>query len=216
MNYVGIDQSLSSTGVTIMKEGEKPSFHSIVPDKENNRGVKRLSFISNCILNILKDIKGDFIVCREDYAYGGKGNVFSLGELGGCIDMKLYESINKYSVSNVRYYSIPINSWKLLVFGNGSVKKDTEYLLKVFNKTGVQFKCDDMADSYMIMLAIKKMHEFNFEKLTIKEKFGMLSSDIRKKNKITETNIKNIEKIKFIDLVNKTLDEYLIFSGGVK
>lgn len=216
MNYVGIDQSLSSTGVTIMIEGKEPSFHSITPDKENNRGVRRLSFISNSVLSLIKDIKGDFIVCREDYAYGGKGNVFSLGELGGCIDMKLYESINRYSSSNVRYYSIPINSWKLLIFGNGAVKKDTEYLLKVYNKTGIQFKCDDIADSYMIMLAIQKMHNFDFSKLSVKEKFGMISSDVRKKNKITEANIKNIERTKFIELVNKTLDEYLIFSGGKK
>lgn len=215
MRYIGIDQSLSSTGVTVLKEGEEPSFFRIVPPKEFSVGVKRLSYITDEIRKIVSKIDDDLIIAREDYAYAGKGFAFSLGELGGCIDMKLYESINKNSRWRVKYFSIPSNTWKLLILGNGAVKKDTKYLLTVFNKTGKSFTSDDVADSYMICLAIKKMHWFDFDKLTDKEKFGMISSHIRKKSKITEATIKKlIDSSIFKNYVNQTLEEFLVFTGG--
>ena len=67
---------------------------------------------------------------------GAKGDVFNLGELGGCIDLVLYNKVNMNSSSKVKYYCIPPNSWKLLVLGSGQVKKDTQYLLTVYDKTG--------------------------------------------------------------------------------
>lgn len=211
---IGIDQSLSNTGISIIKRGEKPLYFSIKTG--NMRGIDRLSYITKEIIKIISDcckdnVGSNIVICREDYAYGAKGDVFNLGELGGCIDLIIYNSVNKVSDSRIKYYKIPPNSWKLLVLGSGQVKKDTQYLLKAYEKTGEKFDNDNIADSYMIALAIEKMINNDTSGMTIKSKFGMISSSIRKKNKITEKNIGRIESDKFNNLVSETLKEYLIF-----
>lgn len=213
---IGIDQSLSNTGVSVIKRGEKPLYFSIQTGQM--RGVVRLDYITREIIKIISDcckdnVGSNIVICREDYAYGAKGDVFNLGELGGCIDLVIYNSVNRNSDSRVKYYKIPPNSWKLLVLGSGQVKKDTQYLLTVYDKTGEKFDNDNIADSYMIALAIDKMIENNTSDMTIKCKFGMISSSIRKKNKITERNIGSIDNNVFNRLVNDTLKEYLIFES---
>ena len=216
MIVIGIDQSLSNTGVSVVKRGEKPLYFSITTG--SLRGVERLDDIVKKLVDIIslvckENVGEDIIICREDYAYGAKGDVFNLGELGGCIDLTLYNKVNRNSSSKVKYYCIPPNSWKLLVLGSGQVKKDTQYLLTVFNKTGEKFDNDNVADSYMIALAIEKMIGGFSEEMTSKCKFGMLSSSIRKKNKITEKNINSLDKEIFNKLVLETLKEYLIFES---
>ena len=136
-----------------------------------------------------------------------------MGELGGAIDLTIFRSVNKgLKTKTLSYYTVPINSWKLLVLGNGAVKKDTQYLLKVFEKTKMRFDNDNIADAYMISLAMLKMIDYDFDKLTVKEKFGMISSSVRKKNKITEKNISSTEKERFEKMVGETFKEYLVFS----
>ena len=211
---IGIDQSLSNTGVSIVKRGEKPLYFSIQPN--SLRGVERLSYITKELIGIIsnycKDNKDtNLVICREDYAYGAKGDVFNLGEIGGCIDLMIYNSTDRNSESKVKYYKIPPNSWKLLVLGSGQVKKDTQYLLTVYDKTGEKFNNDNIADSYMIAVAIDKMIRNDISGMSIKSKFGMISSSIRKKNKITERNINSVSEDDFKRLVNETLNEYLIF-----
>ena len=211
---IGIDQSLSNTGLSIIKRGEKPLFFSIFTDKL--RGVIRLSFIVDNILKIISeniDLNGDnkIIICREDYSYGSKGDVFNLGELGGCIDLFIYRKMVELNIENIEYYKIPPNSWKLLILGSGAVKKDTHYLLLSFDKTGIRFDNDNIADSYMIASAIKKMIDKEVNGESIKFKFGMISSKIRKKNKITERNISSINDDELKKMIEETLEEYLIF-----
>lgn len=213
---VGIDQSLSNTGITVMIRGEEPRHYSIKPDKQ--RGVFRLDYITTAIKDILAKLSLefpggniDYVVCREDYAYGGVGDVFNLGELGGCIDLSIYKSANKNCTGDsVRYFKIPPNSWKLLVFGSGSVKKDTQYLLKAFEKTGIKFTDDNIADSHMIAMAISKIISKD-KTLTIKQKMGMISSRIRTKNRVTEKNIGKLEEEKYINLIEETLKDYTVF-----
>ena len=65
----------------------------------------------------------------------------------------------------------------------------------------------------MIALAIEKMLIGKRDDMSSKCKFGMLSSSIRKKNKITEKNISSIDNEKFEILVAETLKEYLIFES---
>ena len=216
MIVIGIDQSLSNTGISVIKRGEKPLYFSIVTGQM--RGIKRLDYITKQMIEIISgvckdNIGEDVVICREDYAYGAKGDVFNLGELGGCIDLTLYNKVNMNSSSKIKYYHIPPNSWKLLVLGSGQVKKDTQYLLTVYNKTGEKFDNDNIADSFMIALAIEKMLIGKRDDMSLKCKFGMLSSSIRKKNKITEKNISSIDGDKFEKLVAETLKEYLIFES---
>lgn len=214
MKYVGIDQSLSNTGVSVMKEGEEPSFFSIKPPN-GMVGVYRTSYISNKVLEIVSSASDTekTIVCREGYSYGSNSSsIFGLAELGGCIDQKIYESRNPNGSGNFYYYWIPPTSWKLLIFGMGNVKKDTQYLLKAYETTGIKFDNDNIADSFMIVLAMKKMFNMNFSALTLKEKFGMISVKVRKKNKITDKTIKLVTEQQFKEMVTSSMEEFLIFN----
>lgn len=214
MVIVGIDQSLNNTGMTILREGHEPSHFSVIPEK-GMVGVRRTSMVSSRIRDIIAEAIKDereVIICREGYSYGSaSSSVFDLGEMGGCIDMKLFESVNRHGIGTIRYYNIPPNSWKLLVLGAGNVKKDTQYLLTAYNKTGIQFEDDNVADSHMIAMSMSKILTAPFDSLTIKDKMGMISSNIRKKKKVTEKNIGKITEEDFKELVRATMKEYLIF-----
>nr|DAQ92160.1 MAG TPA: HOLLIDAY JUNCTION RESOLVASE [Caudoviricetes sp.] len=219
MVIVGIDQSLNNTGMTILREGHEPSHFSVIPEK-GMVGVRRTSMVSSRIRDIVAGTieAGDhLVICREGYSYGSaSSSVFDLGEMGGCIDMKLFESVNRDGIGSIKYYNIPPNSWKLLILGAGNVKKDTQYLLTAYNKTGIQFTDDNIADSHMIALSMKKILTASFDSLTLKDKMGMVSSNIRKKKKVTEKNIGKITEEEFKELVKATMREYLIFEfdGG--
>ena len=63
----------------------------------------------------------------------------------------------------------------------------------------------------MIASAIKKMIDKEVDGKSIKFKFGMISSKIRKKNKITERNISSINDDELRKMIEETLEEYLIF-----
>jgi Holliday junction resolvasome RuvABC endonuclease subunit len=142
MRVLGIDQSLTGTGISIIDNdgiGESICHQEEIATKE--KGTKRLFLIKSKIKEILKEYKPDY-VCREDYAYGSKGrSVFNLGELGGVVDVLTYE--HDYNI-----YKIPIMTWKKCLLGKGNVAKDTKYLLKFYKETQIMFDTDNIADSY--------------------------------------------------------------------
>jgi hypothetical protein len=218
MVTIGIDQSLSGTGITILDNNKEPKHFLISPDKIV--GVKRLDYICRNLIEIIANgiVENDgeqIVICREDYAYAAIGDVFSLGELGGCIDLSIYRALNPNGESPVTYYCMPSNSWKLLILGAGSLKKDTGYLLNIFNKTGLKFENDNIADSHMLALAILKMLDIP-DGLTIKQKMGVISSKLRKKRKITEGKIKDVADEELKELAKLTMKEYLIFDYAGK
>ncbi len=207
--YVGIDQSLTNTGVSIIDGEKSPSFYSI---KSKSFGVERLSFVGNEIIRIISEFVSkagsyELIICREGYSYGSKSSsVFNLGELGGVIDVKIYESLN----FKFKYYVIPPNTWKLIILGSGAVKKDTQYLLTAYDKTGVKFEDDNIADSYMLALASKKFNSYSIPEMSPREKFGMMSAHVRKKYKITDKKVKLIEDKDLLAYIEETKKEYLV------
>ena len=178
MAIVGIDQSLSGTGVAILNDdGELQKTIIIEPPKKLGIGTKRLDYISATVVEILRCLDERFVIAREGYSFGSKGRAtFSLGELGGAIDLSIF----RLAIENfVTYSVIPPGSWKKYCFGIGSVKKDTNYLLQVYKKVGMEFPDDNQADAYMIartlwaMCMVKRSQEF-FENMTIIQKEALV------------------------------------------
>lgn len=222
MITIGIDQSISCTGVSVVKEGETPLFYSIPTDSK--RGIARLIFIRESMRKILKETleiakkeKEALSIAREGYSYSSvSSSIFQLCELGGIIDTLIFDELKNFPEVVAEYYIIPPNSWKLMVLGSGVIKKDTSYLLRAFEATGVRFDNDNIADSFMITLAVKKLKNYEFEKLSAKNKMGYITLSVRKKNKLTEKKISLLSKEDFGKSVENTLLEFLYMSNEVK
>ena len=141
-NYtvVGIDQSLSSTGVAVLFVGATGTTHSTCAITPKTRGVVRLIEIEQRIKAAIPT--NTAIVLLEGYAYQGHGAVFSLGELGGTIKLLVHRL-------NLRLLIVPPTTLKKYVIGSGIAPK-SKMLLGVYKKWGVEFDTDDEADSYAL------------------------------------------------------------------
>jgi Holliday junction resolvasome RuvABC endonuclease subunit len=133
--YVGLDLSLTGSGVAILRRTpantwESPYLETIrCPHKGPVTKLfeaERLRHIINTLdaLGVFRDAT---LVGIEDYAYGiggagadGQGRtncMFQLGELGGCVRFHLFSG-------NVPWIEIPIQSNKKFGTGSGSASKE--------------------------------------------------------------------------------------------
>jgi len=220
MSIVGIDQSLSATGICEIDNSGKILRIKTIKTK-GKKGVERLDFITNEIKDFCLLIKDKYVVVREGYSYGyakspfiSSSCVFDLGELGGCIDLELYRLTNSKMYG---YYIIPTTVMKKFCLGQGGTKKDTSYLLSIYDEFKIKFDDDNQADAFMlantILGFIKITNDEDFyNNLTPIKKEAIMSSFIGKKGSgITKTNIKKIQYLDFVEKTKLSLNEYLYF-----
>lgn len=138
---VGIDQSLSCTGVAVLHRTAEGvvthTAHAIVPTK---RGLLRLIEIESVLADLTP--KDTQLVIMEGYAFGARGAVFSLGELGGIIKRAVFKA-------DIRMLICPPSTLKKFVTGSGIAPKN-KMMLGVYKKWGVEFETDDEADAYAL------------------------------------------------------------------
>jgi len=134
--FVGIDQSLNSTGYCIRYPTGSPYEDTkglIKPGKR--RGGSRLEYIYSCLEKILTPLESSsIVVCMEGYAYNAKGKVFELGECGGIIKLLL----RHLGIKAV--FSVPPTDLKKFVTGKASASKE-----QMMSATGE--RQDDIADA---------------------------------------------------------------------
>jgi hypothetical protein len=226
MIIIGIDQSLLYTAMSVMNEdGSLLECLSIQPKYS---GVERLDFITSSVAKVVIDhikdnLDKDFIIVREGYAFACQSNViFNLGELGGCIDLTMFKlarnmrSIMTGYSGKISEYSLPPTTWKKFTFGAGNTVKDTTYLLKAFQKTGIEFNNDNDADSYMIASTFVKMRNVCLgavpvSTLTMEQRMAVIIPKLRKKNKITDRNIMSINEGLVRELAIESLASFTEF-----
>ena len=168
---IGIDQSINSTAVCVIEEGEKPIYYIIVPkmtkkmmnikhsricyitydkiDLNLNHNIKYISEkIARIIANMLEKNK-DIEVVMEDVALMAKGrSIIDLSILNGYIRCELDKL-------GVNYKTIPPTQWKKELLGNGAANKDviiynwSKLDPEVYNQLS-GCKVDDIADSFFI------------------------------------------------------------------
>jgi crossover junction endodeoxyribonuclease RuvC len=138
MAFLGIDQSLTGTGLCLLDdEGSLVSSATITTDEL--RDGKRLAFIKQGVASFLTGVE---FVALEGYAYNATGHVFELGEIGGVIKVLLVES-------NTPYLAIP----PILVkkFATGSTHADKDKMLEAAVQRGHDFGDDDnQADAFFL------------------------------------------------------------------
>lgn len=221
MAIIGIDQSLTGTGLAYISNDGVLVKNSIIKTGKY-LGTERLAFITDEIMKFCGEVNERFVIAREGYSFGSKGRAtFSLGELGGCIDLCLFKS----NMPNlVKYYHLSPNAVKKFCLGSGSIKKDSGYLLKVFNKFNIEFPDDNQADAFMIaqtLLGFLKASRFQSPEhikfvagLTLVEKEALIASILSTKGSgVTKATIKKIDHESFGKYTSQTLENCLAFSG---
>ena len=157
MLYIGIDPSYSSTGLIILNEAAEIQKQETY--KVNKKGTDteyRLTLIKEKLIDpvIKMHEDGEIKVCMEGPSYSSRGShVLQMGALN-------YFIRYWFRVSNIDYTVRTPNELKKFVTGKGNCKKDL-ILLKVFQKWGEEFSCDDLADAYGLARYILEVNQNN-------------------------------------------------------
>lgn len=138
MKILGIDASLTATGICLLNETKYVT--ELITTKL--KGMERLIFIRDKIRDIIGATKPELVVL-EGYSMGSrKGQAFSIGELGGVVKVMLHEI-------SIRTLIVAPTTLKLFVMGKGNAKKNL-MIMKTFKKYGEEFESDDLCDAYCL------------------------------------------------------------------
>lgn len=141
MFFVGIDASLTATGLIILDDTGKIFNSTIISSKK--KGMDRLVDLEKQVKKILSTYQPAKMikVYVEGYSFGSRiGQAFSIGEWGGVLKKCLYEL--GYQVT-----LIPPTVLKKFVTGKGNAKKEL-MMLEVFKKWKESFNNNNLADAY--------------------------------------------------------------------
>lgn len=151
VNILGLDLSLTSTGFS--SGGKTGSINS-----GKMRGPERLSFVSKKVMSICFDKSIDCVIV-EGYSFSSRNSQsHSIGELGGCVRMLLWES-------GIPYVEVPPTSRAKFATGKGNAGK-TEVISAISSKTGMAFfgsGADDECDAWVLeQMALAKLGESTY------------------------------------------------------
>lgn len=138
--FVGLDLAFANNGVVILDEKGSVIHQEVLSTSKKDPDEVRLINIRTKLNSLLQD--GD-VVCLEGLSFGSQG--MSLAQLGAAhyiIRVLLYERSIDFSI-------VSPSTLKKFVTGKGNCKKDL-MLLKVFQKWGVEFSNDNLADAYSL------------------------------------------------------------------
>ena len=138
--YLGIDQSITQTGVVILG-GDGKVIHSEVASFTRYDHQERLIKIYIYFSDLAKRYpKMKFGV--EDYAFNSFYSREKMGELRGIIELALIHN-------NINYQIVPIKVHRKSTYGNGNIKKDeaANMAMKLY---GVRFVTLDEFDAFSI------------------------------------------------------------------
>lgn len=159
MRVLGIDQSFGAgfacLGHNHMETWRNEAHGATTIERHVDTGLWVERAIDCALANHIEVL----IIARERPSYHSKSRATSSqAALAGMIDWIVSNRMDA-TPSICAYYEISPSTFKKLILGKGNIAKDSGYLLKVFDKTGVRFLNDDEADAYMIAKTAKRMEE---------------------------------------------------------
>ena len=140
MIAIGLDLSLTSTGVAVFCDGQPIHNVAITTDVKEGNHIDRCLIIMRAINSIIKDCHELPKVFNEDFAFGvssRSSQLATLGELNGIIKAMVFSRIKEHSIP------VPIGTWKAFLKA-GNLKKDA-FKLVVFQKFGIECVTNDEA-----------------------------------------------------------------------
>jgi crossover junction endodeoxyribonuclease RuvC len=158
---VGIDQSYSGFGVTLM-DMDSEAYYTVV-FKGESVGVDRLLNIQEKLWLIIEETlnASEVVVGMEGYAFGSQMANMA-GELGAVVKLTLHDLLHKF---HGKYpYIIPPTVLKKYVTGKGNGVQKNQILLSVYKKWGVEFTDDNAADSYALAHLVAGKSNLTYER----------------------------------------------------
>lgn len=140
--YIGLDLSLTATGVCIIGE-DNTQFFTIKTKPEKYRSPEeRFEYIKNEVIRLLPDCPFVVFIAIEDYSYGSVGQSFSKAELHGLIKNALFTRSYEFT-----QYSP--NSLKKFASGKGNSGKDV-VIKCVYQHWGHDLTDNNQADACVL------------------------------------------------------------------
>lgn len=140
MKIIGIDASLTATGIVVLTSGAPeplPYWSTVITSKQN--GATRLIEIRQQVKAYLH---GADLIVIEDYAWACKNQAHQMGELGGILRVMFQES-------GIAWQAVNPSHVKKFTTGKGNADKDL-MLLNVFKRWGAEFSTSHEADAYTL------------------------------------------------------------------
>ena len=147
--FLGIDQSLRSSGVVVVSESQDLIYRgTVTPGKLT--GAPRLACIRDAICSVLASTPSVCYAALEGYSIESTNRSFDLGELGGLVRLVLHDA-------GIPFVVVAPKSLKLFVSGDGSATKELmrEAVLK---KWGIDFDQDDECDAFGLAQVARSFH----------------------------------------------------------
>ena len=175
--FVGIDASLSGTGLIALKENGQVFFknevgYSLPKGSSPWDRIDRVTKICNSIETLVDNFDGKIVLAHEGYALGSKGaQSFYIGELGGQV-WRIYKKL--LQSKKIAVIEIAPKSLKKFATGNGNSSK-TKVAAHVASRWNEIFDNDNLTDAYALaqvgravsgILNMPKVHLAALEKVT--------------------------------------------------
>jgi crossover junction endodeoxyribonuclease RuvC len=143
MNIIGLDLSLTGTGIVVLRDS-RIVYQELVTTKPGTTDMQRIITIMNQITEVLTTYAGpDCLVVIEGPSYGSNtSSIHTLGKLAGVVELSLV-------LRNITYLIVPPTSLKKLITGKGNAKKE-QMLLQIYKKYGIEFHDNNLADAFAL------------------------------------------------------------------
>lgn len=152
-SVIGIDQSLTSTGVCVV-EGKKVQLSTTICPKATDE-VDRLIEIETRLAEIIVENKVEVAV-MEGYSFLGGGRLASLGEVGGIIKKMLRQLGIEFHI---------VAPMTLKKFCNSSKSKGkNKVMLEIYKRYGVEFEDDNQTDAFGLAMIGTEIQYYNKNK----------------------------------------------------
>jgi len=153
--YVGIDQSMNSTGIVFIDTNYNIQKKMIISSDTNLENYERIMQIGDDLLfELLKCSEKDneIFCCIEGISYGSHGRgVIQQGSLHNYIRILL----KKHNIFNIVCEPTVL---KKFVTGKGQCKKEL-MLMKIYKKWKIEFDNSDLADAYALARYCRDYYE---------------------------------------------------------
>ena len=150
MDYIGIDLSLTATGVIMLNEKSEVILSKLISTKSTESIELRIDKIGNEIIKIIQESSTNSITYIENLSFGSKGDAYA--QLCG---LHYYVRILMNN-KNLIYKVISPTTLKKFITGKGNIKKNL-MLLQIYKKFGIEFDNDNLADSFgLAMMAYEE------------------------------------------------------------
>jgi Holliday junction resolvasome RuvABC endonuclease subunit len=149
---LGIDQSVNGTGFCVLKNARPALLETL--SMETYQGMDRLVAICDRVVALVGEHQPDIIVMEEPTGHVKSASIMQLVELFGCVKLQIHRLGYPFGREAIlspgkAFMQQNQSSMKKFMLGDGSMSKDSRYLLEIFERIKVSFKDDNQADAYM-------------------------------------------------------------------